>query len=160
VIEACRIARWRGYVASRFYAVADNGEPLLESAPFRWRAASLPHDLATARQAHAELLAALLAAGWLADGADGPEWYATRFVRAPRGDSVAAPKLTVVTEESAVPTSTRSLGRGEPPLPITLANPKDMPPRNGTPVRTTGLLPRISVLLAAAIAVIATRRLR
>jgi hypothetical protein len=96
MIETCRIERWRGYFTSRFYAVADDGAPLLESAPFRLRAASVPPDHATAKQAHADLLAALAAAGWQPDEV-GPEWYATRLVR-----SETSRKLTVVETEGRV----------------------------------------------------------
>jgi uncharacterized membrane protein len=133
---ACRIERWRGYFTSRFYAVADDGAPLLESAPFRLGAASVSPDHATAKQAHADLLAALAAAGWQPDEA-GPDWYATRLIRALGGESETARKLTVVAPQERV----------EPPSPIALARPTAVPLRG-------------SVLLAAAIAVIGVRRLR
>jgi hypothetical protein len=159
VSEACRIERWRGYVASSFYAVADDGEPLLESPAFRWRAASLPPDLAPAQQAHAELLSALNAAGWRADGANGPEWYATRFVRG------LAPERMIIAQEPAATTPSaqlpgRSLSLVEPPSTIALAEQIAVLRRSVAPVRTGDLLSRSFVLLAAAFAVLCVRRLR
>ncbi|MGH2935431.1 MAG: hypothetical protein ACRDL2_13090 [Gaiellaceae bacterium] len=78
-VRTCRIARWRGYVTSRFYAVTDEGE-LLESKPFRWRRAAPPPESKKARAAHDELVARLEADGW-ARFEGGRLWYATTLTR-------------------------------------------------------------------------------
>lgn len=80
--DSCRIAWWRGYVRSRFYAYEENGggEPKLvaESPLFSWHSNEPPPKSAAALAAYASLLNALEGLGWEPDGR-GEDWFSARF---------------------------------------------------------------------------------
>ena len=80
----CRIAWWRGYVKSTFYAVARTaaGEEQLvaESPHFRWRKPGPPPHRGPALEAHRALVERLEQDGWSVVGA-GRRWYASKLQR-------------------------------------------------------------------------------
>jgi Domain of unknown function (DUF4115) len=78
--EACTVARWRGYVTSRFYAATDDGAVVFESKPFRWRKAESPPEEGAVREAYDELVRALERQGWRRASV-GDLWWASRFTR-------------------------------------------------------------------------------
>src|SRR3954462_3936933 len=114
--ETCTGARWRGYVASTFVAVLEDGTPVAESASFRARGAAAPPDGGDAREAFDGLCSTLVALGWdfLGDPADA--WYAVHFTRPV--EVVAGPPA-----EAAPP----------PPAPRQLAPPQLAPPQLAPP---------------------------
>ncbi len=80
---SCRIAWWRGYMRSRFYAYEeDDGEPVLvaESPLFPWRSSAPPPESPAALAAYASLVEKLGRLGWEADGG-GETWFSGRFRR-------------------------------------------------------------------------------
>ncbi|MGH3093148.1 MAG: hypothetical protein ACRDOG_12600 [Gaiellaceae bacterium] len=85
--EECEIDWWRGYVNSDFYALAGRpgGERYVaaRSPTFRWWRREPPPEESSAAEAHARLVARLVADGWESVGS-GLAWYKTRLRRKPR----------------------------------------------------------------------------
>ena len=80
---SCRIAWWRGYMRSRFYAYEEDGGELVlvaESPLFPWRSSAPPPESPAALDAHASLVEKLGRLGWEADGG-GETWFSGRFRR-------------------------------------------------------------------------------
>jgi hypothetical protein len=82
-LDSCRIAWWRGYVRSRFYAYEGNGDGeakvVAESPLFSWHSSEPPPETPAALAAHARLVATLEGLGWEPDGR-GDDWFSGRFV--------------------------------------------------------------------------------
>jgi hypothetical protein len=79
----CRIALWRGYVTSLFYATVatpEGEERVVATSPeFRWwKTLPPPEESSDVRNAHRALVEQLLADGWVSNG-QGREWFALRF---------------------------------------------------------------------------------
>jgi hypothetical protein len=119
-VETCRIERWRGYVASTFYAASADGVVLSESKPIRSRGAAPPAEKPKARAAFDEVVAGLLAQGWEPTGPAGPEWYAKRYSRRVQQEAVKGPAPVVGLNLPAVP-------RYQPPAPSLPALPPARP---------------------------------
>jgi len=156
-ILTCRIEHWRGYVTSRFYALADDGS-VVESGPFPWRRATPPPESTRARAAYDELVTRLETEGWTRLE-NGHLWYATTLAR------------TIRMPRSGTETPTRGASSSPKPLPQPLALPReepaqveaaapepdepidrDPPPRRRRPLRSTMLaLPVVGAAGAAAL---------
>lgn len=82
---SCRIAWWRGYLRSRFYAYEGNGDGetklVAESPLFSWHSSEPPPESAAALAAYARLIETLERLGWEPDG-PGENWFSGRFQRA------------------------------------------------------------------------------
>ena len=81
---SCRIAWWRGYVHSRFYAYEENGlgETTLvaESPSFSWHSSEPPPESPAVLAAHARLVETLERLGWQPNGI-GEAWFSGCFRR-------------------------------------------------------------------------------
>jgi hypothetical protein len=82
--EECEVDWWRGYVTSDFYALArrPGGETYVaaRSPTFRWWRSAPPPEGGRGADAHARLIARLVADGWEQAGG-GLAWYRTRLRR-------------------------------------------------------------------------------
>jgi hypothetical protein len=86
--DSCRIAWWRGYVRSGFYAYEGDGEQKLvaESPLFSWKSHDPPGQTAAALAAYERLVEKLERLGWEPDG-NGETWFSGRFRRPVRQSS-------------------------------------------------------------------------
>jgi len=80
--RTCELRWWRGYVKSRFYAVAIEADgsraTIAQSPDFSWRHGSPPTEIPEAVAALEAVVEAVRRAGWTAAGR-GDAWYELRF---------------------------------------------------------------------------------